>query len=513
MFTSNHTFVAFNEVVDRAHAQLTKRVGAAMGYSADVLVDRLVQRVVELALPPFACAVRSRLDRVQPPVPPDATVLDTAELKLTVGSGVVTVPLRRAARHHAQFVLHWGFCLSAILRGAFHRGSSVPAALVHDLSNSDVFQNGSDQSFLAFCRHGPVAPLREAPRLLIAATDRPGSSEPKTVEYCRHPLVRLTYEARIGWIRRARLLARHLALPLRYANAVASVPQLSLLGREIAYREIADALDRAGSMTAVLHTCSSYRSQPLWSRELRRARSHMVWYAQNWKPTRKSAGDVDADYPTTRWIRSDVHWVWTEAFARYLRSQVNTDVRAVGPLLWRLPKGNVSEPGDASILVFDVPAVSDQVMLELNGELTNYFTPDNVRAFIADIVGVTRELELELDQPMLLTLKMKRGYRPDYAREYFDYVDQLVADDAIELADSAENLFQIISRSRLVIAYPFTSPVYVAEFLNIPAIYYDPTGAIHAQTFADRPFSVGFVGSRPELHRIAAGALRRPESV
>ena len=513
-YTTGQTFVSFDRLMDRTATALRGRVRGALGYAAPVLIDRVVQRVVELGLPPFAREVSARMSRGEMPVPSDDTVLDCGDLRLHVGSGRIHIPARRALRHHVDFAAHWGYCLAAILGGVASRGIGDAAALIHDLSESDILTDGTDENFVAFCRSGPVTPLRTSPRLLVAApaTMAP-STQPSTVAYCRHPLVTLAREARLGVIGRLRLLAWHLALPVRYALAVAATPELSLLGREAAYRELAAAVDREGALTAVFHTCSSYRSQPLWVRGLSRARSHMVWYAQNWKPTRKLSDDVDADYPTTRWIRSDVHWVWTESFARYLGGLVPAEIVAVGPLLWRLPPsvGEISRSHE--ILVFDVPAVSDRVMLEANGEVSNYFAPENVQSFLDDVVALGETLSAERGEALAVTLKMKRGYRPDYARTYYEYVDRLVADGVVGLASAESNLFEIIGESRLVIAYPFTSPAYVAEYMSVPAIYYDPTGTVQQHDFSDRRGAVGFARDRSGLQQMASAALRQSGTV
>jgi hypothetical protein len=504
--TTNHVFVAFSEQIDRSHSWMAARFDDACGYPKTVLVDRIAQRLVETGLPAFAKTIDRRIKSGLAPWPEREARLDFGDATIVAGSGAVAVSVGRVLRAERDFCAHWIYALSAIVTGSWSRRSTTSASLVYDLTDADVMSDGSDVKFVAFCRTGPVMPLREGQRRLIEADQARTSSAPDDFEYCRYPLVELAKQARLGSAARFGMLLRHLALFLSYHLAIARMPALVLVAREFAYTAVAAALDARGVLSAVVLTCSSYRHQPLWARA-RKAPVHMVWYAQNWKPTQKIAGDIESDYPTTRWIRADVHWVWTAAFAAYLRSLIPGDFRAVGPILWRLPEAASPNPARVSITVFDVPAVSDEIMRDLNGEITNYLSPANLKTFIGDIVRLKSALQDELGKRVTLSLKMKRGFQPDYARGYFDYVDDLVRDGAITVAPAGQSVFQAIAQSHLAIVYPYTSPAYVAERAGVPAVYYDATGTIRRHTFADDQAAIAFAGNPEELHRIALSHL------
>src|SRR6185503_1781212 len=117
----------------------------------------------------------------------------------------------------------------------------------------------------------------------------------------------------------------------------------------------------------------------------------------------------------------------------------------VGPILFRLPETGVSETTPIKVALFDVPAVSDRVMLELNGEITNYFNPANIQMFIDDVLSVKPRLEEAFGAPVMLCLKMKRGFRPDYAKGYYDYVEALSDSGLLHLIDPQVNLHSFIS--------------------------------------------------------------------
>lgn len=504
--TTNHVFVAFQEQMDRSRSWMTARFVDSCGYPKTVLVDRIGQRLVETGQPAFARIVDRRMKRGDGPWPSNDDTLDFVDAAISVGSGAVKVGLGRIMQSEREFAMHWGFALAAIVAGSWSRKATTSAVLVYDLGESDVLDGNSDAKFVSYCRLGPITPLREGQRRLIEASKPITSTAPDEFEYCRYPLAELIKEARLGAGGRLAMLLRHIVFLWTYHLSIARMPALALVAKELAYSSVAATLDRHRVLAAAVFTCSSYRHQPLWARA-RAATSHMVWYAQNWKPTQKKSNDVDSDYPTTQWIRADVHWVWTEAFAAYLRSLVPGDVRAVGPILWRLQETIAPDASAVSIAVFDVPSVSDEVMRDLNGEVTNYLGPANLKAFIADIVRLKSTLETDLGKPVKIVLKMKRGFHPDYAREYFDYVDDQVRQGTVDVAVAGQTVYQVISQSRLAIAYPYTSPAYVAEQLGVPAVFYDATRSIVGRTFADDPSAVSFADNPEDLHRIALSHL------
>lgn len=504
--TTNHVFLAFSELVDRSRSWMSARFVDACGISKEILLERMAQRVVEGALPAYAQRVHDRLAGGQTPFPSPGDAVDFGDARIHVGSGGLTVGFAGVLRAEREFVVHWAYVLFTIIAGWWSGRRTCAAVLVYDLSTDDVWSDGSDARFVEFCRQGPVTPLRDGQRRYVEASGTMVSTAPDAFIYCRHPLVELIRNADMSAGDRLTMLLGHLVAFWTCHLAMARMPTLTLVAKELAYGAAASTLDARGFITAVVMTCSSYRRQPVWTRTLR-APTHMVWYSQNWATVVRVSGDVRSDYPTTRWIRADVHWVWTHAFARYLGSLVTGEMRVVGPLLWRLPERMTPDPSMVSIAVFDVTAVTDEAMLRLNGELTNYICPANLKAFVTDVVAMRSSLEENLGVPVALSLKMKREFRADYAREYFDFVEASASRGEISQPQRGQSLFEMISRSDLAVVYPHTSPAYVAEYLGVPAIFYDPTRSIVRGDFADRMERVHFASGPLELRRLVLGSL------
>jgi hypothetical protein len=506
---SNHSFLAFGREIENAQLWLQSSLFATCGYSSGILVDRLVQRLIELSLTPYAVAVMARCRTAADSFPVNGSRIQCGRASMELGAGTVRVSLGQLLANHLDFLLHWGFCLGAILFPAMAAASRQPAVLVFGVGMESLFANGSDERFVAYCRRGPIEPLAKAKRLLIQCSIREAVSTRTEFSYSARPLISLVRCSRLGFFARLALARKHLALFFRYAVAVTRLPVLSLLGRDFAYSAISFDLDRQGLMEAIVFTTSNYNSQPLWVRGLRNAKLHLVWYAQNFKPVTYAADPVESEIPCARWVRVDTHWVWTRAFGDYLRQLGHRGaIEVVGPIVWSLPESGTPSSSRIDIVVFDISPFSDDVALHAGGYITNYNNVDNLSAFIADVTALRPRLEAVLQMPVSLRLKTKRGYNAIYDKTYFDRLDQLNSSGVISLVEHSTNIYSLISGSHLAVVYPYSSPAYIADALHVPAIYYDPTQSIVEQNFGDAPSLVRFANCPEDLLNTAVVAIR-----
>lgn len=506
---SNHSFLAFGREIESAKLWLQSRLYAACGYSSEILVDRLVQRLIEISLTPYAVAVMALCRTAADSFPAAGSRIECGRASMELGTGAIRVSLRQLLANHLDFLLHWGFCLGAILFPGRAAATRQPAVLVFGVGMESLFANGSDERFVAYCRRGPIAPLAKAQRLLIQCSIREAVSTCAEFAYCARPLISLVRCSRLGLFARLALALKHLVLLFRYAVAVIRLPALSLLSKDFAYGAISFDLDRQGLIDAIVFTTSNYNSQPLWVRGLRNAKLHLVWYAQNFKPVSYAADHVESQIPCARWVRVDTHWVWTRVFGDYLRTLGHRGaIEVVGPIVWYLPESRPPSSRSIDIVVFDISPFSDDVALHAGGYITNYNNVNNLNSFIADVTALRPSLEAILQMPVSLRLKTKRGYNAIYDKSYFDRLDQLNASGAISLVEHSSNVYSLISSSHLAVVYPFSSPAYIADALHVPAIYYDPTKSIVEQNFGDAPSLVRFANCPEDLLNAAVVAIR-----
>jgi polysaccharide biosynthesis PFTS motif protein len=130
-----------------------------------------------------------------------------------------------------------------------------------------------------------------------------------------------------------------------------------------------------------------------------------------------------------------------------------------------------------------------------------------VSLFTHDLIRLKTKLEAQFRMPVVLSLKTRRGYKAAYDRSYFEHLESLRSEGVLTIKHHATNLYSLISGSHLVIAYPFTSPPYIAEWLQVPSIYYDPTATLVRQHFGDSPSLVDFANTPDSLFAAASSAI------
>lgn len=509
---SNHSNLAFNREIDNCRDWLLAKMFDACGYSSGVLLDRLMQRLAEIGHYPYALAVSILCKTSGNCFPLHGTKINCGRALMEMGSGRVTITPKQWLSNQLDFFLHWAFCLIVILAIKKTSENNLPAVLVFGVGEDALFKDGNDEQFINYCRLGPIAPLRNGKRFFIQSTSKKVFSTQSDFTYSRNPLISLLRETRLGFFGRFQLLVNHLILFFAYMFAVFRLPQLSLLGKDFAYSSISFELDKRKLIESIILTCSGYTNQPLWVRELRRSKVHMVWYAQNWRPLAYSADKVVADLPQLRWIRVDTHWVWTRAFAEYLKGLGHDKtIEVVGPIVWYLPEISAPVRDTIEIVIFDTPACTDEVALRYGGDIINYYHPDNLYAFIQNVTSLKLKLAIEevFHLPVFFRLKTKRGYNSIYDRGYFDHLEKLSSLGTFALEHPSTNIYSLISGSHLVIAYPFSTTGYIAEALNVPVIYYDPTGTVLRQDFGDSQSLINFADSPEELLNVAISALSK----
>lgn len=505
---TNHSNLAFDREIDNSRKWLQTKIIDACGYPAEILLARLMQRLVEIGIGPYASAVSTlSKNSSKCSFPMAGTQINAGRAFIETCSGRITFSISQWLANQFDFFLHWMLCLIAILFSKTAKGASSPATLIFGVAEESLFKDGSDEQFINYCLAGPLPPLREGKRIFIQTTFRNVASRNPDVTYARNPLISCLREARLGFFGRLQLLLRHLNLFPAYFLAVIRLPSLSLIGKDLAYTAISFELDNRGLINSLILTCSHCATQQLWMRMWHHSKVHMIWYAQNWRPIAYSVDNLISDVPNLRWMRVGTHWVWTHAFARHLKALGHDkEIKIVGPVVWTLPE-IISPPNDViNISIFDISPFHDSIALAY-GEISNYYSPDNLFSFIRDITSLKPQIEKAFHRPVSLRLKTKRGHKASYDKAYFDYLEELDSQGAILLEHYSTNIYSLISGSHLIIAYPFTSPAYIAEALNVPTIYYDPTKSIIQQDFCDSHLSVDFANCPENLLEVAMSAL------
>jgi hypothetical protein len=517
-FHSARAYVAFEEAIRKAEPEAFARARACCGADRDEVARRLIQRVVELGLHEFIEACARRLDDGLDPLPDSRLGFSGGGMAIDA-NGRIRVRPELLVRSLALFAAHWGHALAVHVCAFFkpQQAARGAATLVHGVGLAELTRGGSDREFLEFCRMGPIAPLREARRYVVQALGAIGSANPAQCTYHRVPLFALALENPVGATGFSRFLLEHTRALLAYLRAVARFRAMCIIGRDFAYHASASRLDAQGLIENVIITNSNYSAQPLWMRRHagRGHSTHMVWYSQNCIPFVYAFDPVRTQLPNHRHLAFDETWAWTEGFADYIRSVgVKAAIHVVGPIMFYLPEPDAGprREGELRIMVFDVTPVRPEIARRI-GLVYNYYSTDNVLGFIGDIVSAARNIEAQLGKKVRVALKHKRTHEPTRDPRYVAAIERLADDEgALELEPPEANVYSLAAAADVVIAVPYSSPVYVAQDAGTAALYYDATGELIPahEAAADIPFAARSVELEEKLLEILGGCARRP---
>jgi hypothetical protein len=504
---------AFAELLGRVEQWAARSAPAAVGYPRAGVAARLVQRVGEVGFGPFVTE-RSRR-RAAGQAPASGAAVACGGLRVGPSDGSARPEWRALVRALGGFALRWleaaMACVAGALRGP-RPGERGTLLLAVGMPATNL--GGDDRRFAAFCRRGPVAPLRDATRLVVQTTGHPVATEPAWIRYTTgDPLLVLARAQRWRPAEILRFLGEHARALVAYVVAVARCPAMCLLAQDFAHQAVAAALNRRGAIEAVVMP-HSVLDQALWMTSLpgRRFTTHMVWYSTNSTPFVYAADPGAVDHPSFRHIRVDASWVWTESGAAYLRGLgIPGRMHVVGPILWYLPDETPARRagGSVHIALFDVTPVKRELEGRLGIVYHNYYRTQTVVRFVEDVLAAARAVEEALGKPVRISLKPKRDPSTTiHDAEYLAFVRTLEGSGSgVAVLPPATNLFSLMAASDVAVVIPYSSPAYVASWLGKPAVYYDPTEEL-VPNYEDSPL-VTFAAGRENLTKALAAAIER----
>lgn len=495
----------FEAIFRRAEPKISTKAPPLAGYPRKEVGQRLVQRIVELAVYPCVQAAAANHARGMDPIKSTTGLLEFGGLRFHDDQVFVTTTiwLRNVADFCAQWLRVLGY-----LAGSKHNAITKRATLLAGVGLDDVAADGSDARFAEFCNSGPLSPLGSASHLVVEYAQRFISTKPEWISYVRQPMLALLRANPPRGHDLLRFLGRHFAAAASYFRYSVSHPLTCLLARDMAYHAVATDLNRRGALEAIVITNSHFHVQPLWMRALpeRQFKVHMLWCSQNTIPFVFKSEGIRSHVPQYRHMMVDEHWVWTAGYANHLIALgITSEIHVVGPILWHLPEVQPTKAHTPSITIFDVTPVKETFAHQI-GLPRNYYSTNNMIAFLEQATLACERVAARIDQPVSVFLKHKRRHGDIHDPRYIAFVDSLVAAKKIQLLSPQANLYSLIARSSAIVVTPFSSPAYVANSLKVPAIYLDATDSIEP-THDPAPF-VSFSSDTNELTEKLHHALR-----
>ena len=244
-----------------------------------------------------------------------------------------------------------------------------------------------------------------------------------------------------------------------------------LIFKEYIFDELVYSALNANCIEKLITTQSHVAFQPLiFEFKDLVGKRYMVWYSSNsipikYKEVKFKRFQINPAIYEDMCI--DEHWVWTKQHKDYLGKYSQARIIVKKSMMFYESEISKNLNNYYDIVIFDVTPHN-------NRKITNnsIYTTNEMIAFINEIVESITELNLKHGTKFRVYLKNKRKISKNHSSYYSDFVHTKVKSKEISRINSDQNLYDVIKRSKLVIGFPFTSPVVIGNELNKPAVFY-----------------------------------------
>jgi polysaccharide biosynthesis PFTS motif protein len=190
----------------------------------------------------------------------------------------------------------------------------------------------------------------------------------------------------------------------------------------------------------------------------------MMWYSTNNRPVLR-ADEQFTPHSNSSELQNfvDLHLVWNEEEKAWLNLNGVSKSKVVGSIIFR-PQLKVScERKLYDMVYFDVTAIPRNDIFMSEEMLISNLT---VFSELLDIMGQ------KTSRIISGFIKPKRKDQKIHSSSYLELRNDLVSRGVIHALDPESDLYEIISRSKVVLAAPFTSPANIARELGVPVAYF-----------------------------------------
>jgi polysaccharide biosynthesis PFTS motif protein len=247
--------------------------------------------------------------------------------------------------------------------------------------------------------------------------------------------------------------------------------QLSMVFKEFVFDQIVYSAMDPDKTDKLITTQSNIAYQPLiFEYENFAAKKFMIWYSSNSVPIKYKKEKLKrfTINPTVYInMRIDEHWVWTKEHKNYLSKYSQAKILLKQSLMFYTATNLKTSNKKIDVLVFDVTPVNN-IKITRN---SIYTTSESIN-FINEVIACVKMLNQAYKKDYRVQLKHKRIISKNHSSDYSKFIDQKVKNFEIDVIEPHQNLYDLISNSRLVIGFPFTSPVVIGQELNRPSIFY-----------------------------------------
>ena len=246
---------------------------------------------------------------------------------------------------------------------------------------------------------------------------------------------------------------------------------VSLILKEYIFDEIVYTTLGSINIRKLITTQSSIAYQPLiFEYKKMRAKRLMIWYSSNSVPFKYNKANLDRftlNPSVYKDMRIDEHWVWTKKHKQFLTKHTDAKVLVKQSLMFYDFEEDRSSKKSYDVLIFDVTPYNDEKI----GNNSIYTSSEMIR-FINESLECVVTLNKKYGVNYKVHLKHKRRITKDHSSHYSKFISKKISNEEISIVSPNQNLYNLISNCRLVIGFPFTSPVIIGQELNKPSVFY-----------------------------------------
>ena len=249
------------------------------------------------------------------------------------------------------------------------------------------------------------------------------------------------------------------------------LPQISLIMKNFIFDDVVYSTVGSNRIKKLITSQTHLAYQPLvFEYENIGAKRLMIWYSSNSIPIQYKKADLkrfEMNPVVYNSMCIDEHWVWTKEHKNYLARFTQAKILVKQSLLFYEIEKDINSNENYDVLIFDVTPSKDSNIFN-----NSIYTTSEMIRFVSEILECVAVLNQSYQTNFKVYIKHKRQISKYHSSFYSKYIKSKVKNKELNSIGVHQNLYNLIKQSKLIIGFPFTSPVFIGQELDKPAIFY-----------------------------------------
>ena len=199
-------------------------------------------------------------------------------------------------------------------------------------------------------------------------------------------------------------------------------------------------------------------------------RRFMLWYSSNSIPIEYKKADAtrfETPNEVFQNLNIDEHWVWGRDHYNYFSKSLKLNANIKGSMVFCKPHNKTLAKKHIDVLIFDVTPHFDYKINK-----NSIYTYEESKVFISEILEGVASSNKKFNRTYKVSLKPKRMYYQNHDRRYIKFLKDLESDGKLNILNHNQNLYDLVNSARVIIGFPYVSPVLIGRENGIPSFFY-----------------------------------------